>query len=627
MPEAWRYPYYSASIGELKVGDAKNLEWVLANGIGGYSSSTALGLNTRRCHGVLVASSRNLTRKLVLSGIDEEVHHNGTVSKLWFHAHSNGIDAPGKDCLNQFKFNLDSVVWVFDLDGVRVEKRLEVVPGKNIVLLQYKVENKFDSGVQLKVTPLVNCRNINSLRDGDVGFKSNIFDGHAAGISTEGSYLLLYSEQLSCTQADVKWVHGIKYDYDRDGVEGLHTPVSFTLSVGSKEKAAASLVALSYGSEEEAVKVFKELSESRSHERRQKLLSSSLGDDLIAFSASCDSFIVDYLGKKTVVAGYPCLGFRGRDALIAIPGLALVNRRFDLAEKVFENFLNKMQKGLVPSEFVEGVPQYESLDVTLWLIASLHEYRKCVGDERFSKFMWTYWHDLKNALEHFKKFEKNGLLQDDSKTWMTSLDRRNAVEVQGLWYNALKVMQNFSVLLNDSLNVSYLVKKFEQNFMKNFWNGSYLRDTPMDDSFTPNQLVVLSLDYCPVGFEEAKSVLSLAESELLTSMGLRTLPKNHPKYIGKCSETTNKSHYCGAVWPWLAGPYFRAQMKYNKNGVGRKALEFVKEFLSKNLRQAGIGTVSELFDGDFPHTPRGCISHAMNSGELMRTYSDAIKVL
>ncbi|MBM3309800.1 MAG: hypothetical protein FJY77_06035, partial [Candidatus Altiarchaeales archaeon] len=400
----------------------------------------------------------------------------------------------------------------------------------------------------------------------------------------------------------------------------------FTLNVGPKEKVNASLLALGYGSEEEAVRVFKEISESRGHERRQKLLSSSLGDDLIAFTASCDSFIVDYLGKKAVVAGYPCLGQRGRDAMISIPGLTLANKRFDLAEKIFENFLNKMQKGLIPSEFVDGVPQYDSVDTTLWLIASLHEYRKCVGDERFSKFVWAYWHDLKSALEHYKSFERNGLLQNVSGTWMESLERNSAVEIQGLWYNALKVMENFSVLLNDSLNVNYLVKKFEQNFMKNFWNGSYLRDCLGDDSFRPNQLIVLSLDYNVMHFEECKSILRLAEGELLTPMGLRTLPKGHPKYVGQCSETRDKTHYCGAVWPWLAGPYFRACMRYNMQESRKKALEFVKEFLKKNLREAGIGSVSELFDGDYPHTPGGCIAHAMNSAELMRTYSSAINI-
>ncbi|MFH1126273.1 MAG: amylo-alpha-1,6-glucosidase [Candidatus Altiarchaeota archaeon] len=634
MPDAWHYPFFSVNVRDLNIGNALNMEWVLTNGIGGYSSSTILGLDTRRFHGILASSSKNLSRRMMLSGLDEEVSFKENKVRLWMHERKDGVDAPGKDFLGLFKFNLDSVAWVYDLDGVRVEKHIEAIPGRNMVLIEYGIENRFDSDVKLFVKPLVNSRDIGGLLEGDSGFKPKIFEGHAAGISSEGGYLLLYSEKMECVESASRWLYGVKYGLESevDSTESLFTPVVFTVDVKPRSSCEVSLIALGYGTEEEAVRVFRELAFSRGRERRHKILSSGIGEDLIALSAACDSFIVDSMGRKTVIAGYPSLGQNGREVVMSIPGFTLVSRRFELAEKILDHFLSHMKKGGIPSGFVpqtNGIPEYEDFDSTLWLIDSLNEYRKCVDGERFRRFVWDYWHQLKEAFMSYQDFERNGLLVNVAGTWMRPLERKGAVEVQGLWYNALKIMQDFSVIFKDGINFSRHIRKFEENFMKTYWNGSYLNDAMGDGSLRPNQLVVLSLGYNTVGISEAREILNITEKELLTPVGLRTLSKEDKRYTGRCSGnllTRDESYYNGAVWPWLAGLYYRSLIKLDSTGGRKEARSFIDLFLKKHLREAGIGTISEVFDGDYPHTPRGCISHALNSAELMRLYSEATKI-
>ena len=629
MPESWRYPFYSVNLRNLPADDAKSLEWILTNGLGGFSSSTSLGLNTRRCHGLLVVSSRALERRLLLANVAEEVSFNGHAISLWIRGHRDGIDAPGKQFLGLFKYNLDSVVWLFDLDGVVVRKRIHSVPRRNAIVLEYELENNGDVDVRFDLTPLATARGITELSGEDAGFKAKVFSGHAAGVSSNGSYLLLYSEQLACRESNERWIRDVSYPLESSAVESLFTPVAFSTILQPKEHKTVKLLAVGSGSEKETVELFKDITMPKGRVQEQKLLSSGIGDDILALSASCDSYLLDVVDEKTVLAGYHALSQRGRDAMIALPGLTLVNRRFDVAEKLFSRMFRYMKDCRIPSGFKEGIPEYNDFDGVLWLIDSLNEYRKYIGDDRFRRFLHPLWPQLKEALASILAFERGGLLRNESGTWTDALKRDGAVEIQGLWYNALKIMLRFAGLMQDRLDVRHPVKKFQENFMRTYWNGHFLNDTPDDKSLRASQLVVVGLDHHVVGFEEVKSILNAVYNELLTPVGVRTLTPHSNDYQGVCSAgliQADASYYDGGVWPWLMGPYFRASVKVDKQGMRKETLTFVEQFLKRHMREACIGAVSEVFDGNAPHTPRGNVSRAINAAEVMRIYSDAMNI-
>jgi predicted glycogen debranching enzyme len=627
MPEAWRYPFFSVNLRDLSVDDAKSLEWLIVNGLGGYSSSGVLGLNARRFHGLLAASSRALERRLLLSNVAEEVSYSGKSQSLWMRGRRDGIDAPGKQFLREFKHNLDSVVWLFDLDCVAVSKRLGMIPRRNAIILEYELENRGDIEVRFAVTPIATARDISQLSGGEIGFKVKIYGGHAAGITSEGSYLLLYSEQLSCRESGERWLRDVSYPLESADAENLFTPVVFSTTLQSREHKTVKLLAIGSGSEKEAIGVFKELTMPKGRVSEQKILSSGIGDDIFALSAACDSYLVDVAGDKAALAGYHALSERGRDAMIALPGLTLVNKRFDIAERLFDRMFKYMKDGRIPSGFKDGVPSYEDFDSVLWMIDSLNEYRKYIGDDRFRRFLRPVWPQLKEALASLQKLEQGGLLQCEGGTWTGPLKREGAVEVQGLWYNALKIMLRFSGLMQDHLDAYPIVKKFQIAFMRTYWNGTFLKDTPGDKSLRASQLIVAGLDHHVLSLEELKSLLNAVYGELLTPMGVRTLSPQGKNYAGTCTASSLKpdeSYFNGGVWPYLMGPYFRASAKIDRQGTRREALAFVEQFLKRHLREACIGAVSEVFDASEPHTPKGCVSRAINAAEIMRVYSDAV---
>lgn len=622
VPESWRYPYYTADIGGGLSDASLRREWLLSNGIGGYASSTISGLNTRREHGLLVSASRNLALRLLLSDFDENVASGGSHRALRSRSTVGRLEAPGMESLKTFRLNLDSVSWQYDLGFVTVEKTIEIVPGRNAVLASYSITNSGDSDVMFESRPAAASRGVNGQAGGNSGFASKLFSGHAAGVSSDGGYLVLYSEKMECRLLEDKLIEGVSYPNEAGmPPERFYAPVVFTLPVGAHSIKTAGILAVGYPTEEETARNFKELAAPGGFKRRHKLLSSGLGDDLIAFSAACDSFIVDYIGKKTILAGYPNLGQRGRDAMLALSGLVLSAGRFDIAESIFENFMGRMHEGRIPSRIVDGVPEYEDFDASLWLIDRLGEYRRRAGDDRFRHFILKHWDAMADALQHYRKFEKEGLLQNDGGTWMGSAKRPGAVEIQALWYNALKNLKDFSLLAGEKMDVAGLIRKYEKNFMTKYWNGEYLNDSESDRELRPSQLIAISLDYTAVGPKEAAGILRHVENGLYTMAGMRTLTPKSSKYRPTAEDENGL--YNGGILPHLAGPYFKACMRIDGLGYRQRAIDFFTEFLRLHLRDKGIGLICEAYDGNEPHTPRGCISHAVNTAELMRIYRDA----
>ncbi|MCX6695450.1 MAG: hypothetical protein NTU61_04065 [Candidatus Altiarchaeota archaeon] len=341
--------------------------------------------------------------------------------------------------------------------------------------------------------------------------------------------------------------------------------------------------------------------------------------------SSSDSFIVGAGASKTVIAGYPWFGEWGRDSMISLPGLALIRGRFEDAESVLDRFMNKIYAGRIPTNFEGGKPKYYDFDGTLWMIDRVKDYLDYVGIERGRHFLHTHWWSMKDVIKSYSQNVKDGILRHKSGTWMDTLRRDDAVEVQGLWYNALKTMEALSEMMGEGVDYHEFVDDFESNFMDKFWKGSFFSDTLSDGSLRPNQVIMLSMDYSMVPKENALEALKAVKEGLLTPYGLRTLSKSHQDYAGRYSGSPaerEKAYHNGSVWPWLLGPYVKACVKY---GVSRdECVEALKPLLTTHLSEAGLGTISELFDGDEPHTPRGCVSQAWSVAEVLRAYYEDV---
>ena len=607
----------------------RGLEWLLTNGLGGYSSSTILGLNTRKYHGLLVSSREDLSRFVYLQRLSEEIRFGDSVMELGCAEFADGLVTEGWRHLSRFEFGYDSVSFHYNTNPASVVKRVSCLDGLNGILVTYEVKNRLMEPIRFRVNLLVNSRSIYDLTKADsIDFELRFLGGNVLGVKSGGGYLTVYSDKAVCMDGPRDWIRDVVYSMDRSRGdsfrEDVFFPAFFSIDVEPGGVGEFTLVALGYGSEGETADAVSGLREREVVGTR--LLSDGVGSSILGLLTNAEGFVVKRGLKKTVVAGYHWFGEWGRDAMISLPGLSLINRRFDDAELVFEHFLNNACSKGIPSRFVDGKPVYDDFDSSLWLIDRLYQYMKYVGRKRGGSFLHTYWWTLKDLINSFMELERDGLLFHKSGTWMDTLERNNAVEVQALWYNALRIMEVFSTIMKDrDFSVRSVCEDFERNFLEEYWNGRFLNDCLGDESLRPNQVIALSLDYGVVNDVLSKKVLDVVERELLTPFGLRTLSPGDKRYVGQYVgdfSMRERSYHNGSVWPWLLGPYIRSYMRVYGRGLHMQKL--LEGLFERHVRVAGVGSVSEVFDGDPPHTPRGCVFQAWSVAELLRAYFEDV---
>jgi predicted glycogen debranching enzyme len=385
------------------------------------------------------------------------------------------------------------------------------------------------------------------------------------------------------------------------------------------------------------------------------LISNQPGNDIIKqLMMEADQFIVkrgDDL--KTIIAGYHWFTDWGRDTMISLPGLCLSTRRFEDAKKILAAFAASTSMGMLPNRFQDNgeEPEYNNVDGTLWYFIAVYKYLLATGDKQFilEKILPV----LKTIIDwHFKgtryniKVDTDGLLYagepGQQLTWM---DARigdwvvtprmgKPVEIQALWYNALKIFAELLALngqQSDSFNVNQSADKAKDSFNQLFWNeeGHYLYDVidengKPDASLRPNQLFAISLPYPLVERENARSLLKIVQEKLYTPVGLRSLPKEDPHYVpvyGGDQLHRDSSYHQGTVWSWLLGPYIDAVIRVQDTGGKEQAMKIIEDF-EYHLNEGCIGSVSEIFDADAPHHPRGCVAQAWGVAELLRVIKE-----
>lgn len=634
-------------------------EWVIGNGLGGYASSTVIGAGTRTYHGLLVAAPENSPgRLLVLSSLDEEISVNEEIYKLAVHKYPEVISPAGFNYLSEFVRN-PFPHWVYQPGDFIVKKKVFMVHNSNTTFVLYEITSRKE-GALLRIFPLVSSRDFNlTARSAYISFFQKAGQAGVELASSNG-FTFSLSSNLQYHPEPV-WHYNLEYDTERQrGLnfqEDIFNPGYFEseLKPGtSRFFIAASTGDVSSLTLEQVDKLY--IREAN----RQNLL--ALDSKLIEPFAlkllrATDAFVVKNrsTGENTVIAGYHWYSDWGRDAMISLPGLFLIPYRFEEARSALNNFARYCRRGLIPNTFPAfgGDPVYNTVDAPLWFIHALDRYFAYTQDFLFLSDIWD---TVGEILDNYCQGTDFGIGMDsdyliqqgpqltwmDAKIgeWAVTPRAGKACEVNALWYNALKTASYLGTLLGEDIS-SYetLAAGVASNFEDSFWNPEIdclfdliYRDEAgnqvKDPAIRPNQIFAVSLPYTMLSPEKEKAIVDRVEKDLLTPFGLKSLSSDHPLYKGQYrGDAMNRdtAYHNGTVWPWLLGAYVKAYLKIHGNSSS--SLEYMRTLLEgfdAHLETAGIGTISEVFDGDYPHSPGGTIAQAWSVAEILRAYVEDV---
>lgn len=591
-------------------------EWLIGSGLGGYASSTAIGANTRAYHGLLVAAaSPPVGRKLLLSSLDEEI--NGV--QLSNHQYPGVVHPQGFKYLSEFGFD-PLPRFSYMAGSVRVDKTVFMLQGQNTTIIDYRTQGEG----RIKITPLVHCRNFHAA--------SNLPEIRQE--ASEKGTILRSSCDLSVLSDIAEYVpketvyYNFEYEAERlrglSWKENLFCPGYFEIDISGNTEFGIVASALESS--------MPDVGEARRMEISRIL---NLKAPLPRFAQATDSFIVKRGLGRSIIAGYHWFDDWGRDAMVSLHGLLLTTGRFDDAKAVLMTFAEAMKDGVLPNDL--GARSYNTVDASLLFIRAVYNYYNYSKDIEFIRSIWP---SLLSIIERYSGkgdgfgMDSDGLINaDPALTWMDArVDGRpitpragKACEINALWYDALLIMESFAQVLEVPWNTE-LSKRVKESYQR-FWNSETgcLFDVidHEDASIRPNQIIAVSVDDL-LPMIKRKRILETVTRELLTPYGLRTLSPRDPRYLGRYEggpAQRDAAYHQGTVWPWLIGPYIDAFLSVNGQSDESKAK--AREILRPlaELDVVGINTVPELFDGDAPHRPGGCISQAWSVAELLRAWS------
>lgn len=639
------------------VGISAGREWLVTNGLGSYASGTVAGLLTRRYHGLLIAAlNPPVNRTLLVTKLDDTALYMGNTYPLFVNRWRNGyVDPDGYRWLGEFRMEGTVPVWIFPLGNARLEKRIWMQPGAHTTYVRYKLLDAPEP-VTLELKARVNYRDHHANTHADNWWMdAQPVENGVVVRAFEGAvpYYLL------CANADVELHH----DWVRDfflSVEEYrgYDPFDDNLDIAHfravlEPEAAVTFVATL---DPEA-----ELDGAVAHPQRrayEEALIAQAGapvDPAIRqLVLAADQFIVqrahpDEPEGRTVMAGYHWFTDWGRDTMIALPGLTLTTGRPEVARQILRTFSHFVDQGMLPNRFPDAgeAPEYNTIDASLWYFEALRAYIAHTEDTALLRDLFPVlqaiidWHQ-RGTRYNIHVDPADGLLYGgehgvqltwmDAKVgnWVVTPRIGKPVEVNALWYNALCVMADFAQRLDEpAAAYTEAAARARQGFDR-FWNGSPgykycfdVLDGPDGHSSTlrPNQLLAVSLEHSPLSVERQKAVLSACERSLLTPKGVRSLAPDEPAYIGRYGgdlTTRDAAYHQGATWAWLIGPFVAAHWRVYHDL--KRARAYLRPLL-RHLEEHGVGSISEIFDGDASYAPRGCIAQAWSVGEFLRVWA------
>lgn len=638
-----------------------NREWLITNGIGGYASSTVPNINTRRYHGVLVASLRPPVERVVLvSRLDETLcldNEEYTFSAFLQKNEFNGQNG----FLHMERFERYPIpTWYYRIKDVMVVKTVNMVYGQNTTLVTYKILSN-GKKVSLKIRPHFLFRDFHGNMIENNGIEKNY---------KHSDKTLMVQPFANAPELHIRWNIGdFKPDehWDKniylvkENERGL-PDTDDDFSCGYIEMKSFNGIA-SIAFSDSYIEAFNPLDIRKHEEQRLETVANSMQSDdafLQKLLLAGDQFIVnrESTGNKTILAGYPWFSDWGRDTLIALPGLTLVTGRYDDAKSILKTFADSIRLGLVPNCFADKGTEamYNSVDASLWFFDAVYRYVSYTDDYNFVKeYLYDGMFEIMEAFTHgtinnIKMDKKDGLIvagtDETQLTWMdvkvngeTVTPRSGkAVEINALWYNALKIYAMFQEKFEgNSRKTTALSQKVKRNFINTFWNEAqnclydYIDLNGMaNEDLRPNQIYAVYLPFSMLEPNEAKAVVNKVFEELYTSYGLRSLAVFDKKYKGKYEGDRierDKRYHQGTAWGYLIGAFVTSYLKvYNSSMEALLRASFMIEPFVKHMEDSAcIGSISEIFDGDAPYLPKGCFAQAWSVAEILRCYVEDIK--
>lgn len=648
-------------------------EWLTTNGLGGYAMGTVCGASTRRYHGVLVcALNQPCNRHIILSRLDEKVFLNGREYELSTNHWSSGVVAPtGYKFIESFT-TVPSPTWVFNLDGHYLIKQLVMPWGSNEV---HAVYSWLPDQERLQQPASIAIRFLTAYRSFHKEVRGNSDKTYPQEIGDNHSMVKLNGRPDKLRLA---WNQG-EYDPRPEWWWGFHWKEEAARSLPEQEDLYLLGTLKAPLAEDKSVNVCAGLNKTSDPNNIKEIMSQEIMRQRLLFAKAglprskesdmlvlaCDQFLVDrdINGKVglSVIAGYPWFTDSGREAMVSAPGLTIATRRFDDAKKLLETYSRLFFNGLLPNRFPEegGAPDYLAADTTLWWTWALYQYFIATKDrdflsQQFPRLQRAAWHYKEGTAAGIQIDPADGLLRCFNSahelTWMNTsvanfpITPRSGkpVELCALWYNFLVTLNFFAKELKEDIEPFQDLIGQARESMQKFWNnekqclydvleaGNKPGARP-DDAIRPNQLIAVSLPFRAFPQNREKSILQVIDMELFTPYGLRTLAPSDPSYQGiyGCGFSRadeyhrDLSYQQGTVWPWFLGPYCEALLNvFGPLPETYAKIRILLQPLLKHLvEDAGIGSISEIFDGNAPHTARGAVAASWSVAELMRIYA------
>jgi len=685
--------------------DLLTKEWLLTNQRGSYASSTIVGCNTRRYHGLLIGSlNPPANRIMALAKCLEMVVLNGASPSGRSHKSNHrrvfnlstfefdGKFAPDNSgCMKRFRQDA-GVHFDFQLDGFELTKSVYLLRDSDTVALAYDF-TKVKAPAEFILRPFVALRSFHTLQKSYAPLYSTWIDRNApepAENSAAQPGLLIRHDVpgscelfLSCPdmnfETDKQWWFNFAYRNDKergqDFTEDLWTPGFFKGRVEAPKKIVfwadfsnqckterlrdtdISAVCDDLHNHHSIV-----VATARARDKRLKTLYLAADQFITRRNTNSSGALIRAYREKdntqckfrtTVLAGFPWFADWGRDAFVALPGLLLLPGRLDEAKSVLTTFAAAVDEGMIPNRFDDysDTAYFNSIDASLWFINAAFRYLDAADD--LATFTQQLLPTIRWIIESYYNGTRFDIRADDDElisagdegtqlTWMdakydgVAITARcgKAVEVNALWYNSLCLVAQFYAnrSIDNAKHYASIADRVRASFCRLFWNrqNGYLNDCILpdgsaDSSLRPNQIFAVSLPFSPLSPQQAKAVVDTVQENLLTPYGLRTLPPSDSRYKGTYTgpqQQRDEAYHQGTVWPYLMGPFVEAFLRVNNfsRKSKKKAAQFIEPLLQHLTDDGCIGQISEIFDGDAPYKPRGCIAQAWSVAELIRAY-------
>ena len=667
---------------KLNIEYALEREWIITNGIGGFSSSTIIGANTRKYHGLLIAPLTPPARRfLVFSKLDEALELDGKKYELFTNVGKQYISQGFR---YQESFEKDFVpIFKYKVKDVEITKIICMEYGKNTVGVYYKIKNG-SQNCKLTLAPIINFRDFHCMNTNhEFDLKQTINNNKVKIIIDDNNsfpfYMKLsegkYTEHINDTFYNMFYIEEQKRGFYPE--ENHSVPGIYEVQIAPNEEKELSFVfSFEENIDEIDVKdlIAKEIFRQNElyneslliDNRKDKKTKAELQEEQMIkdFITATDNFIVyrPSFGLHTIIAGYPWFLDWGRDSLIAFEGLLLITKRFKIAKEVLLTMIRDIKYGLVPNGYsgFDNRPLYNSADASLLLFEQIQNYIKYTDDYNFIKK--DVYPKLKEVIKHYtgkidvdnnniyldEDFLISSGTEDTQNTWMdakydgVAVTPRNGktVELNSLWYNANKIMAQLALKFESKKESKYyeeLAKKCKKSFNEKFYNTKRkcLYDVLGDSKIRPNQLFSMSLTYpiIDVTSEEANNIINVVEKKLLNNYGLKSLAKGEENYVEIYEgnpEQRDKSYHQGITWTWLLGLYYDSLKNMKNETKNKKEKQLLEEkiekfrnkvkktFLEEMYENGCLGSISELYDSKKPYLPKGAFAQAWSVSEVFR---------